>query len=135
MELLVFITVLCFTFLALQTPCTSMEMKLRAPKEQVKGVERSQYPSVPRKIRFTEEAVAVKVNEAHRSVSNTKHKEHVSGKAYQKEQATLGHGSRGTRQEWVESGSVADISQYFTMDYSHVRRRRPIHNKSLPVGP
>lgn len=37
----------------------------------------------------------------------------------------------GTRQEWVEGG---DTSQYFTMDYSHVKRRRPIHNKSLPAA-
>ncbi|GMI87568.1 root meristem growth factor 8, GOLVEN 6 [Hibiscus trionum] len=125
MELLVFITVLCFALLALQSPCASMEMKLQAANEQAKGVELSQYPSLPRKIRFTE----VKVNEAHHSVSNTKQKEHVSGK----KQAALVHGGRGTRQEWVESG--ADISRYFTMDYSHVRRRRPIHNKSLPVGP
>ena len=42
--------------------------------------------------------------------------------------------SRGTRQEWVE-GSDVNVSQFFTMDYSHVRRRRPIHNKSLPVAP
>lgn len=61
----------------------------------------------------------------------------MTGKAYQKEKARVhetGTGSgRGTRQEWVDSG--ADISQYFTMDYSNVRRRSPIHNKSLPVGP
>ncbi|XP_039007025.1 probable root meristem growth factor 8 [Hibiscus syriacus] len=134
MELTVFITVLWFAFFALQAPCTSLEMKLHASDEQAaKGVELSQYPSLPRKIRFTEEAVAVKVNDVHHSISSTKHKEHVSGKAYQKEEARLVHGSRGTRQEWVESG--ADISHYFSMDYTHVRRRRPIHNKSLPVGP
>lgn len=41
-------------------------------------------------------------------------------------------GSKGTRQEWMESD---DPSQYFTMDYNRVKRRRPIHNKQLPVGP
>lgn len=39
----------------------------------------------------------------------------------------------GTWREWVEAGG--DTSQFFTMDYSHVRRRRPIHNKSLPLAP
>lgn len=36
---------------------------------------------------------------------------------------------KGTRQEWMEE-EVA-----FTMDYHRVRRRRPIHNKQVPVGP
>lgn len=35
-------------------------------------------------------------------------------------------------QEWKEG---IDPSHFFTMDYSHIRRRRPIHNKSLPVAP
>lgn len=41
-------------------------------------------------------------------------------------------GNKGTRQEWMEE---EDPSQYFTMDYNRVKRRRPIHNKKLPVGP
>ncbi|KAJ0038129.1 hypothetical protein Pint_23444 [Pistacia integerrima] len=55
----------------------------------------------------------------------------VGKKTYNKEKGEM-HGGKGTRQEWVEG---TDTSQYFTMDYSHVKRRRPIHNKSLPVGP
>ncbi|XWS69586.1 hypothetical protein CRYUN_Cryun04dG0192000 [Craigia yunnanensis] len=128
MELIVFITVLCFSFFTLQTPCTSLQIQLQSSNEQAKGVQLSPH-TLPRKLRFTE----VKGNEAQQSISNTEQKKDVSGKeAYQKEQATM-HGSRGTRQQWLEGGP--DISQYFTMDYSNVRRRRPIHNKSLPVGP
>lgn len=42
--------------------------------------------------------------------------------------------SSGTWQEWMESDDE-DTSAFFTMDYSKVRRRRPIHNKSLkPKG-
>lgn len=37
-------------------------------------------------------------------------------------------GNKGTRQEWMEE-EVA-----FTMDYHRVRRRRPIHNKQVPVA-
>ncbi|KAK9934948.1 hypothetical protein M0R45_022069 [Rubus argutus] len=49
--------------------------------------------------------------------------------------AEVVHRSRsGTRQEWME-GDDEDTSAFFTMDYSKVRRRRPIHNKSLkPKG-
>ncbi|KAL1556602.1 hypothetical protein AAHA92_12200 [Salvia divinorum] len=36
---------------------------------------------------------------------------------------------RGTWREWVESPNK---SEYFTMDYSWVRRRRPIHNNQMP---
>ncbi|XP_047965559.1 protein GOLVEN 6-like [Salvia hispanica] len=39
---------------------------------------------------------------------------------------------RGTWREWVESPNK---SEYFTMDYSWVRRRRPIHNKQIPLIP
>lgn len=53
------------------------------------------------------------------------------GKTNNKEKGVM-HGSKGTWREWVEG---TDTSQYFTMDYSHVKRRRPIHNKALPVGP
>lgn len=53
------------------------------------------------------------------------------GKPYDKEPG-LRRGRGGTMKEWMEG---ADMSQFFTMDYSHVRRRRPIHNKSVPVGP
>ncbi|XP_022775752.1 probable root meristem growth factor 8 [Durio zibethinus] len=132
MELIVFIIVLCFSFFTLQTPCTSLQIQLQSSNEQAaKGVQLSP-PTLPRKLRFTEE-VTEKRNEAQHSISNTKQKDDVSGKTYQKKEATV-HGSRGTRQQWMEEGGP-DISQYFTMDYSQVKRRRPIHNKSLPVVP
>ncbi|KAK3039784.1 hypothetical protein RJ639_027097, partial [Escallonia herrerae] len=60
--------------------------------------------------------------------SQNKLKVALSGKPQHKEADTI-HASKGTWQEWAEG---ADASQHFTMDYSHVRRRRPIHNKSVP---
>ncbi|KAL7610174.1 uncharacterized protein LOC122197116 [Lactuca sativa] len=38
------------------------------------------------------------------------------------------HVAKGTRQEWIEGSDTTH--EFFTMDYSHVRRRWPIHNKS-----
>ena len=56
----------------------------------------------------------------------------ILGKPDDKEAGLRRGRGDGTMQEWMER---ADLSQFFTMDYSQVRRRRPIHNKSLPVGP
>ncbi|KAF2282930.1 hypothetical protein GH714_043247 [Hevea brasiliensis] len=90
--------------------------------------------TLPRKLRVILDEKAAPVND-HKSQGSTSsdilQRGDISGKPYQKEENVL-RGSRGTRQEWAEG---TDTSQYFTMDYSHVRRRRPIHNKALPVGP
>lgn len=42
------------------------------------------------------------------------------------------HVKKGTWQEWKEG--MGDNSQFFTMDYTHVRRRRPIHNRFTPAA-
>lgn len=57
------------------------------------------------------------------------------GKSNDKEQLVVEHGSKGGtwQEERVLEG--ADTSEFFTMDYSKVRRRRPVHNKSTPFGP
>ncbi|XWS64156.1 hypothetical protein CRYUN_Cryun06bG0162400 [Craigia yunnanensis] len=73
MEMIIFITVLCFSFFALQTPCTSLQIQLQLSNEQAKGVQLSPH-TLPRKLRFTEE-VAVKGNET----QQFKLKEDVSG--------------------------------------------------------
>ncbi|GMJ13423.1 root meristem growth factor 8, GOLVEN 6 [Hibiscus trionum] len=113
----IFITVLCFSFFALQTPCISLQIQSQPANEQGNTTKAlcSSPLLVPRKLRFTQ-GVAV----AQHSISSTEKKGDVSGTGKQKEQ--------GRRQQWVEG-------DYFTMDYSGVRRRRPIHNKSMPVGP
>ncbi|KAL3751480.1 hypothetical protein ACJRO7_012329 [Eucalyptus globulus] len=89
----------------------------------------------PRKLRLFEQ-VTIKGHDKEVSLAAQKQKEDKSGGdgARGREPATMTHGKdqRGTWREWVEG---ADPTQYFTMDYSQVRRRRPIHNKSLPVGP
>ncbi|KAH1097818.1 hypothetical protein J1N35_014739 [Gossypium stocksii] len=137
MELIggIFIAVFCFSFFALQTPCTSLQIQLQSSSEQAgKGVELAPATvQLPRKLRFAEEvALQGNVAQAQHSISSTKKLEDVSGKEKQKEEATV-RGNRGRRQQWKEGGP--DLSHYLTMDYSNVRRRRPIHNKSFPVAP
>ncbi|CAJ1931817.1 unnamed protein product [Sphenostylis stenocarpa] len=87
-------------------------------------------PAVPRKLRFTEK---VKEDEEARDLGSHKQDNSftAAGKQYHRKQNMV-LGKKGTKQEWME---VDDPSQYLTIDYTRVRRRRPIHNKNLPVGP
>ncbi|KAL0372539.1 UNVERIFIED_CONTAM: hypothetical protein Scaly_0935500 [Sesamum calycinum] len=97
--------------------------------------------SLPRKLNLHEEAAVKKK-------SSADDKDHLprkklmetasSGKKRQdeKEENMRVHdeqaAGRGTWREWVESPRR---SEYFTMDYAWVRRRRPIHNKKIPFVP
>ncbi|KAK9191544.1 hypothetical protein WN943_020157 [Citrus x changshan-huyou] len=129
MELMRVITsVLCISLYLSQTPFASLEIQLQPTHDvQAKEVQLSRL-TLPRKLRVL--TAEVKGLEAQDKMT---HKEDVSAgntnRLNNKEQGVKPGG--GTRQEWVEGG---DTSQYFTMDYSHVKRRRPIHNKSLPAA-
>ncbi|KAL4280152.1 hypothetical protein GQ457_03G011510 [Hibiscus cannabinus] len=127
----IFIGVLCFSFFALQTPCISLQIQSQSSNEQAeKGVQLSP-PAllvVPRKLRFTEE-LAGRIHQE--NISSTKKTEDVSGEIEDGGHAGISkQKEQGRRQQWV--GGSGD---YFTTDYSGVRRRCPIHNKSSPVGP
>ncbi|KAG4158653.1 hypothetical protein ERO13_D02G131900v2 [Gossypium hirsutum] len=83
MELIggIFIAVFCFSFFALQTPCTSLQIQRQSSSEQGKGVELAP-PTVqlPRKLRFAEEvALQGNVAQAQHSISSTKKLEDVKG--------------------------------------------------------
>ncbi|XP_044494716.1 protein GOLVEN 6-like isoform X2 [Mangifera indica] len=115
-------------FLLLQAPCAS-SLQIQVQYSHEKAIE-VQLSDLPRKLRVTAE---VKQHGAPDTMSSNKQQNEPvhSGKTKNKEKGVM-HGSKGTWREWVEG---TDTSQYFTMDYSHVKRRRPIHNKALPVGP
>ncbi|CAL5338544.1 unnamed protein product [Camellia sinensis] len=134
MELIIVITTLCICLSVLLTPCASQQIQVQSSHDQAKDVKFSLL-TLPRKLRVIEEAATVHatVNEDKELLSYSKQRASLSGKQHNKE-ADMKFGRRGTWQEWVEEGT--DRTQFFTMDYSHVRRRRPIHNKSsVPVGP
>ncbi|KAK2635987.1 hypothetical protein Ddye_030779 [Dipteronia dyeriana] len=128
MELLLVITVLCFSFSLFQSPCVSLDIQVQPLLQN--GQLYVSTVQLPRKLRFTAE---VTVNgDGETLLSHNKHREEEEVAPGKEEKVSHGNGSKGTWQEWVEG---TDTSQYFTMDYSHVKRRRPIHNKSLPVAP
>ncbi|KAJ7943293.1 hypothetical protein O6P43_032869 [Quillaja saponaria] len=133
MEMIMIIfTLLCLMLSALLPSCTSLQVQFQPSQDddhQVNKVEFS-VPTLPRKLRFIEE---VKTSKGIDLTSNKKQKEDLSGKKYPKKQSMMHGISKGTWPEWVEKDETT--SQFFTMDYSHVKRRRPIHNKSMPVAP
>lgn len=125
MEKIVIICLACMSLLLLLIePSSSLQLiHLQIPLYQQDKV------FLSRKLKFTDE-VTVKQHESQDATLNTdQHKRLPSGKAKQKEESMKESGRQG---RWIEG---ADASQFFTMDYTHVRRRRPIHNKSLPVAP
>ncbi|WVZ09206.1 hypothetical protein V8G54_013736 [Vigna mungo] len=136
MELLIIITLLTFSFSYL-LPTSSSHIQLQPSSLQLQDDNMGtvytnlqlSLPAVPRKLRFTEK---VKEDEKARDLGPHKQDDSFAAEKQYHRKQNMVLGNKGTRQEWME---VDDPSQYFTMDYTRVRRRRPIHNKKLPVGP
>ncbi|XP_015164768.1 uncharacterized protein [Solanum tuberosum] len=107
---------ICFTFFML------FPFSYAAPLLDHEG--KMTLPSSPRKLKFNEHPNQVKSNGNQMNLVplNTAQ---LTGKEHEGE---VIHARKGTRQEWVEG---KDTSDFFTMDYHWVRRRRPIHNKSI----
>ncbi|KAM3269300.1 putative protein isoform X2 [Capsicum chacoense] len=84
-------------------------------------------PLSSRKLKFNEQPnVKSSGNQMNLVPLNTAKQDPLTGKEH--EGAKMVHARKGTRQEWIEG---KDTSNFFTMDYNWVRRRRPIHNKSV----
>ncbi|RDX91790.1 hypothetical protein CR513_26174, partial [Mucuna pruriens] len=132
MELIIIIsTLLSFSFSYLLPTCSSSQIQLQ-PSLNLEGAVNTNLQlsltTVPRKLRFTEK---VKEDDEARDLASYKQENSfAAGKQYHRKQNMV-LGKKGTRQEWMEV-DVDDPSQYFTMDYTRVRRRRPIHNKQMP---
>ncbi|QCD90184.1 hypothetical protein DEO72_LG4g1139 [Vigna unguiculata] len=138
MEMLIIITLLTFSFsYLLPTPTCSSQIHLQPSSLQLQDDDTGEVdanlqlslPAVPRKLRFTEK---VKEDEKARDLGPHKQDDSFAAEKQYHRKQNMVLGNKGTRQEWME---VDDPSQYFTMDYTRVRRRRPIHNKKLPVAP
>ncbi|KAF7132111.1 hypothetical protein RHSIM_Rhsim09G0122000 [Rhododendron simsii] len=129
MELIVITLTLCVSLSVLLTPSASQQIHVQ-----------SSYHTIPRKLRLLEEvrtstSTFVLILESYgrshsRGIFYVTGR--VPGKQHRKESGMVRGRGSGTMQEWKEG---IDPSHFFTMDYSHVTRRRPIHNKLLPVAP
>ncbi|KAI9091977.1 hypothetical protein K1719_027912 [Acacia pycnantha] len=139
MELVMIITVLISIFFSSLLPHCSASLQLplmKPPLQSQVNAHHLSLPPFPRKLMSTQQQV-LEHDEATQGASRNNDKENFSGKEEEKEEKmkmVVGKKKKktGTRQEWVAG---EDPSQYFTMDYSSVRRRRPIHNKNIPVAP
>lgn len=128
---LIAITALCITLSFLLTTCASQQISVQPSHDQALNL-RVGFLIPPRKLRLVDEAATAKVEGGKELLYCRKLQEASAGKQQHKKAGPT-HARRGTRQEWEEGGTNA--SQLFTMDYSHVRRRRPVNNKALPVSP
>ncbi|CAK9142470.1 unnamed protein product [Ilex paraguariensis] len=126
MELIKVITVVCIGLSVMLTPCASQKIQIQSYHEQAQDLQLIH--TLPRKLKLNEEVITSSGNKD--LVPSNKQKEVSSDKLHLTEENKL-HSRKGTWREWVEEGT--ETSQFFTMDYTHVRRRRPIHNKALPV--
>ncbi|KAJ4972606.1 hypothetical protein NE237_005780 [Protea cynaroides] len=83
---------------------------------------------LPRKLRPVEEPSIVKRYKTEDSKPEANKKEDLPGKIHSQ---MMLNGREGTRHRWIQR---KDRWQFFTMDYSQVRRRRPINNKVMPTS-
>ncbi|XP_050372171.1 uncharacterized protein LOC126790079 [Argentina anserina] len=143
MGLVFFTSVTMLLLSTLLAPCAyslqsqvqpSTKLASRAAKREVQA---SQFHALPRKLRLAEMEATVVGQEGQDSAPEHKNVNvlaagtnkpliHKEGEFVE----VMNRSSSGTWQEWTE-GDDEDTSAFFTMDYSKVRRRRPIHNKSL----
>ncbi|GAA0146704.1 hypothetical protein LIER_42919 [Lithospermum erythrorhizon] len=100
------------------------------------GVQLSTPPGLPRKLKVNEEAIMVKGSEKKDVMvveTPKKQNEGLSGKSYRQE-AKNRHGNKGSSSSSGKGLDEGDDFEFFTMDYRRVRRRRPVHNKSVPTS-
>ncbi|KAG9155552.1 hypothetical protein Leryth_009973 [Lithospermum erythrorhizon] len=83
-------------------------------------------PVLPRKLKVNEEEIVKDYGKKDLAFEPLFNKNDVasSGNMETKEM----HAMKGSQEELDE----AKEAKYFTMDYRHVKKRRPIHNKSQP---
>ncbi|KAJ4959664.1 hypothetical protein NE237_019574 [Protea cynaroides] len=127
MELLAVIGTLCILSL-LVTPCSAHQTHVFSSLDQVYHDLGISLTNLPRKLRPVEEPI-VRRCKTDDSKSEANNKQDFSDKIHS---PVMLPGKEGTRQRWIEG---KDMWQFFTMDYSQVRRRQPVHNKAVPTRP
>ncbi|XP_022977309.1 uncharacterized protein LOC111477668 [Cucurbita maxima] len=120
---LIFMAMLCcVSLLILSVPfASSHALDQSSPLQETEAVH-SPRLVLSRKFKMLEEAKVVEAHGFQASKQEDEQKENVSGQPYKREE------NKGKGRKW---GNVADMSSRFlTMDYAHIKRRRPVHNMS-----
>ncbi|CAH2045552.1 unnamed protein product [Thlaspi arvense] len=124
MKLLGVTFLLCaISILLLLTPTSSLQLNSRYSSPSLGLSEKIVTKMAPRKLMIiSTEHVNVKTSPAHEG-SSEQLRDTSSGKS-KSEDKKLG-----------EEEEERALSKYLSMDYPKFRRRRPVHNKSLPLSP
>ncbi|KAL9666961.1 hypothetical protein QQ045_001305 [Rhodiola kirilowii] len=129
-------SLLCVVVFMFFAPCNCLQVQLTSSHfDQGIGNKEAQASAekfLPRKLRVLTEKVREYTEKDSDSKNYNAYQKILSDKLEQKK-AKPRPVEGQTWQQWMDDGG--DSSEFFTMDYSKVRRRRPIHNKGLPVGP
>ncbi|KAH6802156.1 root meristem growth factor [Perilla frutescens var. frutescens] len=126
MEPSTLVAAFCVAVSFMMASCASDQVNVQESEQQyVQQPYQLTLPLLPRKLKLQEE---VKSSSADKDIMLQKLLEASAGpKKVEKDDVVINHAAkRGTWREWVERPNK---SEYFTMDYAWVRRRRPIHNK------
>ncbi|KAL8229049.1 hypothetical protein R6Q57_013949 [Mikania cordata] len=117
--MIVLVTMMCVTLSLLTINAASHNTHQQQASHELTGNGyQLHHLALPRKLMFN--------NEVDSDICEHMYK----GKSYKEEVKVMVHATKGTMQEeWIEGSDPTH--EFFTMDYSHVRRRRPIHNKSF----
>ncbi|CAK9316784.1 unnamed protein product [Citrullus colocynthis] len=130
MGLIVMAILYCVSLLIVFIPSASSHHLDQASPLQANKAVNSPRLVLGRKFKMLEARVDEKVEAHGFQVAKQKdnQKENVSGQSYKREEKGMNLNS-GKGGKWV---NVADMSsQVFTMDYAHLKRRRPVHNMSF----
>ncbi|KAG6601362.1 hypothetical protein SDJN03_06595, partial [Cucurbita argyrosperma subsp. sororia] len=112
----------CVSLLILSVPFASSHALDQSSPLQATEAVHSPRLVLSRKFKMLEEAKVVEAHRFQASKQEDEQKETVSGQAYKREE------NKGKGRKW---GNMADMSsRFFTMDYAHIKRRRPVHNMS-----
>ncbi|CAI9775182.1 unnamed protein product [Fraxinus pennsylvanica] len=134
MELLTIIAT-CFILISfIFAPCASDQSKVKKSIEKAHDTAQlNLLPSQQQKLKLKEEGIVKSVEKRDFGPYKRNMEGSSGNKLYQKEKNLMHPGTV----KWKEptDHQEAKKSEYFTMDYGWVRRRRPIHNKHVPVGP
>ncbi|KAG7032145.1 hypothetical protein SDJN02_06188 [Cucurbita argyrosperma subsp. argyrosperma] len=122
MGLILMAMLCCVSLLILSVPFASSHALDQSSPLQATEAVHSPRLVLSRKFKMLEEAKVVEAHGFQASKQEDEQKETVSGQAYKREE------NKGKGRKW---GNVADMSsRFFTMDYAHIKRRRPVHNMS-----
>ncbi|KAL1551168.1 protein GOLVEN 6 [Salvia divinorum] len=128
MELLTLIASFLLAMSFLSAPCASDQLNLNKQGDHAKFAQ----PSLARKLMNLHHETAKKSASEEDLTAHDEFPQASTGSKQRKKEENFINAAEEDDEEEEEGPNK---SEYFTMDYRWVRRRRPIHNKQIPFVP